>query len=343
MTSSSIKKFLISISISLISFLVFILTLELFFYFLEPSEKISCQSCRAYTKHPIYGQWNRPNFSHEAVKSCGSDPCYHVRYTYDQFGRRTTGIEKKSKKHILLLGCSYAFGEGLNDSDTLAYKLQSQSEARLYNYSRPAASASHALAVLESNDIENEISEKQGTAVYILLDFHSQRESLSTFRPWSWTSPAYELDSQGVAHFVGTQAESQPFLYRFFSVYVWLKKKSYFLSYLNRNFDSKSEIENENLLAGLLKKAKKIYEKKFNGRFIVISHPKSSKISPSIIDALRKAEIPFFQIADFDGPKEQSNVCRCDFHPTGAVNNHLAEKIKSILQQSDHQPVTNQK
>ena len=54
--------------------------------------------------------------------------CYDAEYTSDAYGRRSVAIRSENpEKHLLLFGCSFTFGEGLSDSDTLQYQLQKAS------------------------------------------------------------------------------------------------------------------------------------------------------------------------------------------------------------------------
>lgn len=94
--------------------------------------------------------------SHTARKTCGKDLCFEAEYTYDGIGRRVVSpLNKNSKRHILIFGGSFAFGEGLRDEQTIAYKLQSKMNANVFNYARNGVGPPFALAQFEVDMVES--------------------------------------------------------------------------------------------------------------------------------------------------------------------------------------------
>lgn len=293
-------------------------------------EPFSCSGCYVYDPDPQLGFWHKPDSSREAVRHCGRSLCYRARYTFDAVGRRKTGNERRSARHLLLFGCSYAFGEGLNDRDTLSYKLQESIDARLYNYSRSSVSAAYTLALFQSGRLAREVSEKDGLALYLLMVSHFERASFSTRNPWLWKDPAYTLDAQGELRRHPTQAATQGRLFSFYYAYTWLKRRSYFLTVLARDFHSLSESQNQKLLVKMLGEAKAQYEREFHGEFIVVIFPNFAP-SRSFLEELEQAKIRYFMLEQFTVPEAERVVCPCDSHPNGLVTTHMARQIRQIF------------
>lgn len=322
--SVNFRNLLTNTAIVLATLLIVFTFVETVFSFLTPkAESVVCDNCKQFVPHERYGHVPPPNSVNEVSQTCGSDLCYKAKYSYDQFSRRTTGLNVTSNRHLLVFGCSVTFGVGLNDEDTLPYQLQKRTSARVYNYAKMGSGPAHALALLESPDFQDQINEKKGMALYILMPFHTDRVSLNTSTEWLWQTPAYELNSQGEAIFAGRQASTHPVSYNFYRVYNSLRNRFYFLQNLNRDFDVNSPSENEALVVAILKKSKEIYESKFAGHFLIIT-PRG--LPESLGKKIRDAGLEVFSI-DNTGTPEDGYVCRCDRHPNGKRNRFIANAL----------------
>lgn len=290
-----------------------------------------CQNCYSYVDHPKLGKFHPPNSSHVATRTCGENLCYQVQYNYDQFGRRTIGLKNRNSQHIALFGCSYTFGEALADPDTLAYKISQRSQAHIYNFGRSAVGPAFALAQTRMEDFAEQIPEKEGYGIYILAKFQSNRNSLTSEWPWARNTPGYLFNSEGQIVFEGFQYESNPLLFRVISFYDLLRKHSYFLKYLSRDFPRTSLEELDQMTVNILKNLKETYEQKTSGKFIVVTHV-LSPITEELGKKIRAANIPLFETPAPKAWSEKHRVCECDSHPTGYVNEYMADQIIDALE-----------
>lgn len=322
------KKFLINSLIVFATLFIICFALEsVSFYLTDKHEEITCTDCEYFKADKRYGYVAIPNSVVESSQTCGTELCYKAKYTFDPYSRRATGLDVKSDQHLLVFGCSVTFGIGLNDEDTLPHLLQKKSSARVYNYAKGASGPAHTLALLESVEIQNQVPEKAGLGLYFLMPFHSERVSLSTRTPWLWRTPAYEQTAEGDVRYVGSQSEANPFVYKLYSFYNSVRRHSYFLQLLDRNFDINSQAENEALVAAILKKAKQVYESKFSGRFLVIT-PKS--IPVTLMKNLQDADVEVVQIDNRGSPKND-RICRCDAHPNGERNRFITDAVTKAI------------
>lgn len=96
-----------------------------------------------------------------------------VTISTDSLGRRITPLVDSlpRSRYALFLGCSYTYGDGVSDNQTLPYYFQTLSpEYRAYNYGYMAYSPLHMLARLQQGTLEREILQKDGFAVYTLIN-----------------------------------------------------------------------------------------------------------------------------------------------------------------------------
>ena len=96
-----------------------------------------------------------------------------ITISTDSLGRRTTPLPDSlpRPRYALFLGCSYTYGDGVSDTQTLPYYFQAMSPAyRAYNYGYMAYSPLHMLARLQQGTLEQEIPQKGGFAVYTLIN-----------------------------------------------------------------------------------------------------------------------------------------------------------------------------
>lgn len=80
--------------------------------------------------------------------------------------RKPEGLNYK-KSPILLFGCSFAYGDGLDNKDTFSYKLSHFTKHPVYNRAMQGWGTQHMLYQLKRNDFYNEIK----TPEYVIYTF----------------------------------------------------------------------------------------------------------------------------------------------------------------------------
>jgi hypothetical protein len=149
---------------------------------------------------PIYGEIEQPNsvihysywFEGKKITTCD--------YFTDQLSRRITPAAKdmKRNKFALFFGCSYVWGWGLQQNETLPYYFSKYYEGyRPYNYAENAYGPQHMLANLQNRDIGKEIGEKDGIVIFLYMVDHINRLllPLNAYLRGYNSLPYYTIDS----------------------------------------------------------------------------------------------------------------------------------------------------
>lgn len=103
---------------------------------------------------------------------------FNATYRTDEFRRRLTpsGAVGRKSRFIALFGCSFTFGIGVNDDETMAHYLgKLDPEARPYNYGVGAWGPHQVLSLVKSRNLRSEIAEPQGVGLYVMLEDHVRR------------------------------------------------------------------------------------------------------------------------------------------------------------------------
>jgi len=95
---------------------------------------------------------------------------FDVYYTFDENGIRNVPVSECIDNHAIFFGDSQAFGEGVNDDETLPFCFQKESKYRSYNYAFPGHGIDNMLGWLKSDEFKNRFKNKSGEIFYIYRD-----------------------------------------------------------------------------------------------------------------------------------------------------------------------------
>jgi hypothetical protein len=162
----------------------------------EPWTVVKASGCNS-TFQPYYR-------TRATLKTIEGESIFDVHYTKDAFDRRVylDGNCTHRKKYFLFFGCSFTYGEGVNDDETLPAQVALQNPSyQIYNYSKPGWSPGNILRRINESHLAPEIIEKKGKAVYVFMEDHLRRVvgnmSLDQPKPgWTDTLPYYFLDDK---------------------------------------------------------------------------------------------------------------------------------------------------
>lgn len=118
----------------------------------------------------------------ELIGSVTGKRKYRAHYTTDPFGRRKAWPE--GKKNILFLGCSFTFGQGVNDEESFPFLVGKKSGWRTYNAGIPGASPSSILVRVFDQGFPGPLTTDETTVVFSLIPDHILRNvgTMSFFR-----------------------------------------------------------------------------------------------------------------------------------------------------------------
>lgn len=269
------------------------------------------------------------------------DTFYNVNYHTDSFGRRLTygASDSMRKDHLIFFGCSYTFGWGVEDDETLPSALARSSDYKAYNYSFIAFGAQHMLAKLETNTLRKEIPEQKGTGIFVLILDHVNRAigDMKTFNGLGKSMPYYNYDDNGKIVRKGnfTNRKWSNKIYRVLSY-------SQLVSGLGINIPSSIKLRHLNLTADIIARSKELYIQQFtNDSFYVLFYPAAVDFRP-MLDSLKvlleSRGVHVIDYSELLGDDLNPYVLKplIDSHPNDLSNRlvgqNLANDLSCILQ-----------
>ncbi|MGA2227315.1 MAG: hypothetical protein ABSH41_23005 [Syntrophobacteraceae bacterium] len=126
-------------------------------------------------------------------------------YTIDSNGLRIAPPYRSDDLagSVLFFGCSYTFGIGLKDDETLPYQVGVQSDGRYrtFNFAFVAYGPSQMLAAIETGRVSGVVDTTPGYAYYIAIPHHVWRAAGRV--DWIHHQPRYVLETDGTLHRAG--------------------------------------------------------------------------------------------------------------------------------------------
>ena len=146
---------------------------------------------------------------------------YRAHYRTDHYGRRMTPAGEK--KNILFLGCSFTFGQGVNDEETFPYLVGKKTGLRTYNAGIPGASPTMVLKRIREDEFPGPVSDAETTVIFTVIPDHIMRTigTMALFRSHSTSLThypyAYLSGDELIVRdsFAGDPTLRKPFLYAF--------------------------------------------------------------------------------------------------------------------------------
>ncbi len=142
-----------------------------------------------------------------ARKYVGGKLVYDVKYTMDDHGLRTTsGRAERAGPPVLFFGCSFTFGEGVGDTETLPASLGRISGEGMANFGFHGYGPHHMLRALEIGLPQAFGYRESAMVVYVLLPVHVDRAAGRS--PWDSKGPKYRI-VRGRLQFMGPFSAGQ--------------------------------------------------------------------------------------------------------------------------------------
>jgi len=262
---------------------------------------------------------------------------FRARYTIDDQGRRVTPVDGSAERPLfmLLFGCSFVFGEGLNDDETLPYFLARRAPCYTpYNYSFPGYGPQQMLAILENGGLKSQVKQGRGMAIYGYMGEpgvgHIDRAIGSMLiHGWAKHFPHYYLDSAGSLRREGDFASGR----RAQSLLYSALGHSAFVRLFGINHPLWISDDHIRLTARIIQKSAEDFRRLFRSdAFYVVSFPGASKEENGKLMSLLKAS--GVRCLDYSALPEFSNKgyrIEGDEHPSALWNDRLADIIARDL------------
>jgi hypothetical protein len=266
------------------------------------------------------------------VKKYDGKLIYDVTYSFDESSRRITPVEKPEtrNKFLLFFGCSFTFGLGLQDNQTLPFYTACHLDNYMpYNYAFGGYGTQQMLPKLQSDALPDEIKEAEGVAVYVYIAWHVVRTAgfMSVYNGWGRNMPYYFIDADGKLKRDGSFTTGRPvrsFIFRLLGI-------SRMAKYLKMDIPPKITDEHINLTFLLIKESAAVFKQKFKGsRFCVLFHPMHTGDTKKLKELLTKEGIHYFEYPGLFAEEEKTgykNVIKGEGHPSAYANRVLGERL----------------
>lgn len=335
------KTFLVNISVSLITVILLLgiigISYDIYFrkYFKNPVPFTTGNLFKAFHTDSLLG-YRPDNNTYCAGKKIFVDTLiYKMSYHLDSSGHRVTPDSLTTKKKFaVFLGCSFTFGDGLNDNETIPFLFSKASKTfKGYNFGYSGYGPNHGLIKLQHDSLRRIVKQKSGIGFYIFIHDHIYRTigSMSSFMMNNGQAPCFELENGNIIH-RGLFANAHPnrsWLYRKMGNNSFCRffKIGYPFSLTNEHFE---------LTGKVLEEMSKEYQRKFqNDNFYVIMYPsisqKDYEIDEHIVEYLKSKKIKYLDYRKLFNPTEKGYYIHHDHHPTALANEVLTKQMVKDL------------
>lgn len=336
---TSIFCFLGSLAISLcITELVLLCTRQP----LDGVADLSAQSRYSQTGkgRPHYANWHEwqcglmpstpgnPNSAYHRLALFDHD-FFDVKYSYNSNGwRLLPSASATAQNDLILFGCSFTFGFGLEDEETWAWKLAKQlgPDWKLENYSANGYSASQMLCMLEHKLIVPPAG-KNRFALFLGLDNHIRRNEFFPATPHYEIAPSGEVVAGGKAG----------------HTWIFDLPNTFNGSQLARELNpviagmitKRRQIDTDIYLA-IISKAAQILKRDYNTQLIMLLWPDLENLQEKIEAAGIPVLLVRSMLTDWDNSDDPGSMYRInqrhEFHPNRKAATELAAGLAAYFQ-----------
>jgi hypothetical protein len=257
-------------------------------------------------------------------------PIFDIPYKIDTSSRRESSLPQGiSKNFLVFLGCSFVFGTGVQDHETLPSVVQDEiNNVRVYNYGVAASGPVDVLKRLENISSE-ELGEKKGLFIYVFPSFHLHR---------LYDSPEFIAYSGGRKVIYDGEENGFKPLGRYDLVHpvkIWIYRKIFYSSIYRLLRPSLSKALPDPGELGPVLKAMKKEANKRSGQFVVLIWP-GTDMGSGLKDVLDKESINYLDYSKLDLQQLTNGKATIpiDGHPSPEAHRVLGQKLAQDLPKS---------
>jgi len=245
--------------------------------------------------------------------------------------REVPGADKEvSQNHLALFGCSFTFGSGLSDQETLAAQLVARMpNYRVYNFGVGGYGTAQILRLLETQDFRSTMKEKKGIAVYLFIEDHMRR-ALGTMRrinSFGKRYPYYRLDATEQPVYIGNFMDQRSFLN---GVYKWLSREQ-IVQWSGIDIPMFFTQSDYHFISRLVDGIRDQYLRQFpNGRFVVVFFPQSQTTFDQNA-LMREFRDNHVESLDFPNLERFATQADCFFEFDGHPKPNLVAQLAEVL------------
>lgn len=215
-----------------------------------------------------------------------------ITYRTDSLGRRVTPFSSPEPrdKFLLFFGCSFAFGQGVSDDETLpSYTARYAPDYEPFNYACLGYGPQHMFFQLKDDHLFSDITQNDGVAVYVFITDHVSRVlgDMFHFNFWMKDCPYLFLDRNGDLTYGGAFKSGRPFK-SFLYEFLWARRRVFLP--LAALFNKASHAaDGFQLLGTVVKESERLFKQRYpRGQFLVLIYPYQDALQ-SDLDGAREA------------------------------------------------------
>lgn len=293
-----------------------------------------------FKQDPILGYVPQKNAHHVVGKRYLNDQLvYDMAFSTNEHGlRQTYPKSSNTNSAILFFGCSFTFGVGLNDNQTLPYQVGAllNGSSQVYNFAYGGYGSQQMLSALEHGLVDKIVAENPKHAFYVAILHHINRSAGLT--TWNIHDPKYELNENGQIYLAGhfdDHLDQQPFWIQRIKgqlnkSFLWNKIQASQVRQIN-DHDIKRYIE-------IVLQSKAIFESRYpDAQFHVIfwdlyQEENTHQMTTKIIKTLQENNVPVHMVShilpQLHTQQEQYFIVN-DGHPNAKANYTLAQYLSN--------------
>lgn len=251
---------------------------------------------------------------------------YDVAYTINSNGVRETKGSPKGESW-LFAGCSFTFGEGVNDDETLPSQFSAALDhrANVVNLGFHGYGAHQMLRIFETDRARPLARTPVRRVIYLALSDHPQRAAGQA--NWDRFGPSYELSPTGLT-FEG------PFRGRIAGKLLGVAMRSHVLDFaLERTvFSSRVNDGDIERYGRIVERSAQLVREKFGAGFTVLYWDDDNDVGRRVLARLRVTKLPVVLVSEIIPRGEWPRVVfPHDGHPTAEAYRRLSAGLASRL------------
>jgi hypothetical protein len=262
---------------------------------------------------------------------------YSTIYTIDKHGLRKTR-SGKTDKTVIFFGCSFTFGEGVNDDETLPQKFSETTGMHALNLGFLGYGPHQMLRMLELDRVKSITGINPTLIVYITLPQHIWRAA--GWARWDKFGPRYEVVHGQAKYFGSWNGRGHGILER-----ILLKSWIYGSLRNYGNYDTENEIARQRYIS-IIERSAEISSERYNAPFVVVlwdTHLGNDTRRANanwIAQQLAEKHIPLIRLSLAIPALEddQYYLGAEDRHPNGKAYAAVAEALASFATTCLHDP-----
>lgn len=264
----------------------------------------------------------------------GGESIYDVVYTLDGLGRRITPVEgpEQRTRFMAFFGCSFVFGHGVNDNETLPYYVgRLCTQYRPYNYGQRGQSPQRIMEYIQQGRLRDEIAEREGVGVYVYITHHVDRVigAMPCFNAWIAEHPYYYLDAEGRLINGGTFRTGRPWRSRVYdALWGWPV-----LNWFNIALPARRTREDIDLLTAVIQVSRASFEQQFpECPFVVLFYysdlkSPTAKLSGYLRHSLENGGVRFIDATAWQQGEDFRHYLLPDYHPKPMLHKRVAQDL----------------